>query len=76
MDIQAEKLELIEMLLNTENESVIDKIKAIFKSENKDGQSMLSEEQWAIVAERRAEYMRGEGTYHTLEEAKKIILKK
>ena len=54
MDIQAEKLELIEMLLHTENESVIDKIKAIFRSENKDGQSMLSEEQWAIVAEERA----------------------
>lgn len=75
MDIQAEKLELIEMLLHTENESVIDKIKAIFRSENKDDQSMLSEEQWAIVAEERARYFRGEGENYSLEEVKKMIKK-
>ena len=75
MDIQAEKLELIEMLLHTEKESVIDKIKAIFRSENKDGQSMLSEEQWAIVAEERARYFRGEGENYSLEEVKKMIKK-
>lgn len=75
MDIRAEKLEIIEMLLNTENESVIDKIKAIFKSENKDGQSILSEEQWAIVEEERAQYFRGEGNNYSLEEVKKMIKK-
>ena len=74
MDIQAEKLELIEMLLHTENEGILDKIKTIFKTENIESQSMISEEQWAIVAERRAKYLRGEGYYHTLEEAKQIVL--
>jgi hypothetical protein len=36
MNIQLEKLELIKMLLETNDESVINSIKNIFKSENKD----------------------------------------
>lgn len=76
MDIRAEKLELMEMLLKTESETILEKLRTVFKSEKEDNESLLTDEQWKIVAERKAEYFRGEGTYHTWEEAKKIILRK
>ena len=76
MDIQAEKLELMEMLLRTESKSVLEKLRTVFKSEKEENESLLTDEQWKIVAERKAKYLRGEGTYHTWEEAKKIILRK
>ena len=34
MDIQAEKLELMEMLLRTESKSVLEKLRTVFNSEN------------------------------------------
>lgn len=34
MSLQTEKLKLIQLLINTENQVVIDQIKAIFKSAN------------------------------------------
>jgi len=36
MNIQAEKLELMELLLRTENEKVLKKIRAIFSSEKEE----------------------------------------
>ncbi|MEW4924276.1 addiction module protein [Algibacter sp. 2305UL17-15] len=36
MDIQAEKIELVKLLLETQKESVINKIKLLLKSENED----------------------------------------
>ena len=76
MDIQAEKLELIEMLLQTESKTILEKVRTVFIAEKKENETQLSEEQWAIVEERKAEYLRGESTYHTWEEAKEIILRK
>lgn len=76
MDIQAEKLELMEMLLRTESETVLEKLRSVFKSEKEENESLLTDEQWKVIKERQAEYFRGEGTYHTWEEAKKIILRK
>lgn len=36
MNIQAEKLELMELLLRTENETVLKKLRAVFSSEKKE----------------------------------------
>lgn len=36
MNIQAEKLELMELLLRTENEKILKKVRAIFSSEQKE----------------------------------------
>jgi len=76
MDIQAEKLELIEMLLQTESKSILEKLRTVFKTESRENESLLTEEQWAIVAEEQAQYLRGEGENYSWEETKKIILRK
>lgn len=72
MDIRLEKLELIEMLMNTDKESVLRKIRDIFQSE----ESHLSEEQYAIIEERREEYIKGEGSYFSYDEVKKRMSSK
>ncbi|KMQ71613.1 hypothetical protein [Chryseobacterium koreense] len=73
MDINLEKLELIEMLMNTDKISVLKKIRAIFQKEET---TFLSEEQIKIVAERRTEYLSGEGVYFSYDEVKKRIEQK
>ena len=73
MDIQAEKLELMEMLLRTESKSVLEKLRTVFNSENTQNESLLTDEQWEIVAEEQAKYLRREGESYSWEEAKKII---
>ena len=45
MDIQSEKLELIKMLLETDNKTIIYFIKNIFKAQKKDVWTELSPEQ-------------------------------
>jgi hypothetical protein len=60
MNIQLEKLELIKMLLETNDESVINSIKNIFKSEKKDWWEELSEEQRFEIEEAEKEIEKGE----------------
>ncbi|MFV8336367.1 hypothetical protein ACNQF7_09810 [Flavobacterium sp. RSP29] len=45
MDIQSEKLELIKMLLETDDKTIIEAIKNIFKTQKKDIWKELSPEQ-------------------------------
>ena len=45
MDIQSEKLELIKLLVETNDKSIIESIKNIFKSEKKDVWKELSPEE-------------------------------
>ncbi|MDI5898988.1 hypothetical protein [Flavobacterium yafengii] len=45
MDIQSEKLELIKMLLETDDKTIIETIKNIFKAQKKDVWKELSPEQ-------------------------------
>ena len=45
MDIQSEKLELIKMLLETDDKTIIEAIKNILKSEKKEVWEKLSPEQ-------------------------------
>ena len=71
MDIQATKIELAQLLLNTDNVSVLNKIKSIFKTEKKDWWLELSKEQQDSIDEGFAEIDRGE--FVTWEDLKKEI---
>ena len=59
MDIQLEKLELIKLLAETNDESIITSIKNIFNSKKKDWWNNLSEEQQNIISESLEEYEKG-----------------
>ena len=71
MDIQATKIELAQLLLNTDDVSVLNKIKSIFKNEKKDWWHELSKEQQDSIDEGFAEIDRGE--FVTWEDLKKEI---
>ena len=60
MDIQLEKLELIKMLIETNDSSIIDAVKKIFTSEKKDWWDELSDEQKFEIEESDREIDRGE----------------
>lgn len=60
MDIQAEKISLAQLLLQTEDESIIKKVKAIFKKEQKDWWDELSDDQKNEIEEADREIDRGE----------------
>lgn len=59
MDIQLEKLELMKLLKETENPSVINAIKKIFQKEEKDWWNDLTKEQQDILNESIEEYESG-----------------
>ena len=59
MDIQLEKLELIKLLAETNDESIIASIKNIFNSKKKDWWNNLSKEQQNIINESLEEYEKG-----------------
>ena len=60
MDIQLEKLELIKMLAETDDQSIIESVKKIFSSNKKDFWEELSQEQKFEIEESEREYERGE----------------
>lgn len=60
MDIRLEKLELIKLLMETENPSVLQAIRKIFQKEEKDWWDDLTEEQQNILNESIEEYEKGE----------------
>lgn len=63
MDIQAEKIQLAKMLLDTENPEVIDSIKKIFKNEKtSDFWDELSLEQRTEIEKASLEIKKGEVT--------------
>ncbi len=63
MDIQAEKIQLAEMLLDTENPEIIDSIKKIFKNEKtSDFWDDLSPEQKTEIEKASLEINKGEVT--------------
>ena len=49
MDLQSSKIELIKLILNVENESLINKLKDVLKSEKRDFWSELSDNQKAEI---------------------------
>ncbi|WP_418264085.1 hypothetical protein [Flavobacterium faecale] len=60
MNIELEKKELMKLLAETNDESIIASIKSIFKKEKKDFWDELTEEQQHIINESEAQYERGE----------------
>lgn len=76
MSTESLKLELIERLLRTTDESLLKQVAALFRSakgeEDADG---LTDEHYNIVKERYAEYKRGEGKSYTWEEVREMARK-
>ena len=63
MDIQAEKLELMKLLLTTDNPSIIESIKQIFKKEKRaDFWDELTSDQQKEINQADLEISRGETT--------------
>ena len=60
MDIQLEKLELIKLVLETNDKAIIEAIKNIFKSQKKDVWKELSTEQQEEIDLRIQEANRGD----------------
>ncbi|EKT4499298.1 hypothetical protein SL053_002412 [Flavobacterium psychrophilum] len=60
MNIQLEKLEIIKMLVETNDSSIIESIKKIFKSEKKDSWEELSDEQKIEIEEGERQIEKGE----------------
>ncbi|RBA28406.1 hypothetical protein DPN68_06760 [Flavobacterium tibetense] len=60
MDIRLEKLELMKLLMETENPSVLQAIRKIFQKEEKDWWDDLTEEQQNILNESMEQYEKGE----------------
>jgi predicted transcriptional regulator len=60
MDIQLEKLELIKMLVETDDQSIIESVKKIFSSNKKDFWEELSQEQRDEIEESDRQIDRGE----------------
>jgi len=73
MSTESLKLQLIERLLRTQDESLLKKIASLFKKEMDVEEDGLTDEQYNIVQEREEAYKRGEGKSYTWEEAKALI---
>ncbi len=69
MDLQITKLEIIEMLLQTEKESVLAEIRLILEKEQE--LFKLSEEDYKILDVRRKRHMDGTSESFTWEQIKK-----
>ncbi len=73
MSTESLKLQLIERLLHTQDESLLKKIASLFKKEAEVDEESLTDEQYNIVQEREEAYKRGEGNSYTWEETKTLI---
>ena len=62
MDIQFEKIQLMKLLLETEDVSIIESIKQVFQRSKKDWWDELSEEQQQVLNASMEEYENGEYT--------------
>lgn len=60
MDIQLEKKELMKLLAETENPSIITEIKKVFQREKKDWWDELSDEQKEAIEEGERQIEKGE----------------
>ena len=67
MDLQLEKIELIELLLNTKKEAVLKKLRAILE---KDQEINLTPEDYDIIDKRRASHLNNETKSYSWDEVK------
>jgi len=69
MNLQATKMELIEMLISTKKAAVLKKIRTILEEE----QGSLTEEDYKIIDARRERHSQGESQSFSWQEAKQKI---
>ena len=67
MDLQLEKIELIELLLNTKKEAVLKKLRAILE---KDQEINLTTEDYDIIDKRRELHLKNETKSYSWEDVK------
>ena len=67
MDLQLEKIELIELLLNTKKVAVLKKLRAILE---KDQEINLTAEDYEIIDKRRATHLKNETKSFSWDEVK------
>lgn len=72
MNVDATKLELIDMLLKIEEESVLLKLKDLFENLSSPDYS-LSEDDYSIIDQRREKHLSGESKSHSWKEVKKAV---
>lgn len=64
MNLQAEKLEIVRMLLNTNDKTLIQEVKTLFKSREADWWDEMSGEQKEIILEGIAQADQGQTVPH------------
>lgn len=69
MNLEATKIELIEMLISTKKAAVLEKIKAILEEE----QEHLTEEDYKIIDARRKKHLSGESKSYSWKEVRSKI---
>lgn len=75
MSTESLKLQLIERLLRTTDESLLKKVADLFRAEASEDEDGLTDEHYNIVKERYEEYKRGEGRSYTWEEVREMARK-
>jgi hypothetical protein len=73
MSTESLKLQLIERLLRTTDEGLLNQVADLFRSERSEDEDGLTEGHYTIVKERYEAYKRGEGRSYTWEEVKDMI---
>ncbi|HIP33302.1 MAG TPA: hypothetical protein EYG89_00890 [Bacteroidia bacterium] len=71
MDLRITQLELIEMLLNTKKETVLNKVRILLEKEQ--DEFALTKEQYKIIDKRREKYLNGEGKSLSWTEVKQML---
>ena len=69
MNLQATKIELIEMLISTRKITVLKKIRTILEEE----QAHLTQEEYKIIDARRESHLKGESKSYSWQEARQQI---
>ena len=72
MDLRITQLELIEMLLNTKKETVLNKVRTLLEKEQ--DEFILTKAQYKIIDKRREKYLNGEGKSLSWKEVKQNAL--
>jgi hypothetical protein len=70
MNLQLTKIELIEMLLNTSKEAILEKVRAVLEED----QDQLTAEDYKTIDNRRSRHLNNESKSFSWKEAKDSIL--
>jgi hypothetical protein len=70
MDLQLEKMELIELIINTKKDSIIKKLRKVIE---KDNNLILSPEEYKIIDERRENHLNGTSNSFSWKQVKENI---